>query len=390
MFRVNGPPLAATAGFGAPGVSGYPQRRALRWSPAAKGGSLSSALHGQATTAGWLLTICGVLLRTRHPVYCEAFERGSGFALCRVRWENGFPRRPPGHGPCKDSGEEKPPHGRRPASACPPVYLMKSGHGCHDGGRVRDQHVVLASADSRGFVSLRQPATPRRERYVIGRSLRKRVPRSALGRVERARRRADPVQQIIASHEGRVDWLIPVRVGRMVASPYGFLRGTAAIMAEDFAAPSRHRHHAGHLRRRAPGQLRLLRLARARPRLRPQRLRRGPPGRLGVGPAPAGGEHLGGRTAERLLRARRARPRSRACVAAYREQVRVAGRAAAAGPVLRAAGRRPAAGETATGARCARRSSGPPAGRGSAPATGRCPGSPSSATAAGGSSRSRR
>ena len=31
-------------------------------------------------------------------------------------------------------------------------------------------------------------------------------------------------------------WLVPVRVGRMVASPYAFLRGTAGIMAADFAA----------------------------------------------------------------------------------------------------------------------------------------------------------
>ncbi len=37
------------------------------------------------------------------------------------------------------------------------------------------------------------------------------------------------------SHEGRLDWLIPIRVGRMVASPYGFLRGTAGVMAEDIA-----------------------------------------------------------------------------------------------------------------------------------------------------------
>ena len=37
----------------------------------------------------------------------------------------------------------------------------------------------------------------------------------------------------MASHEGRVDSLVPVRVGRMVASPYGFLRGTAVVMAED-------------------------------------------------------------------------------------------------------------------------------------------------------------
>ena len=43
--------------------------------------------------------------------------------------------------------------------------------------------------------------------------------------------RPDVVAQINASHEGRIDWLIPVRVARMAASPYGFLRGTAVVMA---------------------------------------------------------------------------------------------------------------------------------------------------------------
>ncbi|MGH3802406.1 MAG: DUF2252 family protein, partial [Pseudonocardiaceae bacterium] len=112
---------------------------------------------------------------------------------------------------------------------------MTSGRGDHDGGRARDHHVVLASADSRGFVSLRQPATPRSQRYAIGRSLRKRVPRSALGTWSVSESRADPVKQIIATHEGRLDRLIPVRIGRMMASPYAFLRGAAAIMAADFA-----------------------------------------------------------------------------------------------------------------------------------------------------------
>ena len=32
-----------------------------------------------------------------------------------------------------------------------------------------------------------------------------------------------------------MDRLVPVRVGRMIASPYGFLRGTAVVMAEDVA-----------------------------------------------------------------------------------------------------------------------------------------------------------
>ena len=60
--------------------------------------------------------------------------------------------------------------------------------------------------------------------------------------------RPDPVKQIMHSHEGRLDWLIPIRVGRMVASPYGFLRGTAVVMANDVAQSSRHRHHPCHLR----------------------------------------------------------------------------------------------------------------------------------------------
>ena len=37
------------------------------------------------------------------------------------------------------------------------------------------------------------------------------------------------------SHVGRLDWLIPVRVGRMAASPYGFMRGAAIVMAADVA-----------------------------------------------------------------------------------------------------------------------------------------------------------
>ena len=95
----------------------------------------------------------------------------------------------------------------------------------------------------------------------------------------------------------------------MSASPFAFLRGAAAIMAEDFAEPARDRHPAGHLRRRPPGQLRLLRLARAGPGLRPQRLRRGAPRGVGVGPAPAGRERLDGRAAERLGRGRSAATR---------------------------------------------------------------------------------
>jgi len=97
-------------------------------------------------------------------------------------------------------------------------------------------HVVPGPRRDNGFFSLRAPAPSRTERYELGRSLRERSPRSDLAHWAPAADRADPVQQIVEAHEGRLPWLVPVRVGRMIASPYAFLRGSANIMADDFAA----------------------------------------------------------------------------------------------------------------------------------------------------------
>ncbi|MTD13825.1 DUF2252 domain-containing protein [Nakamurella sp. YIM 132087] len=96
-------------------------------------------------------------------------------------------------------------------------------------------HVVLAEADSESFASLRRRPTSRDDRYRMGRALRHKVSRSELGDWTPPVGRPDPVALIQESHEGRVDRLVPIRVGRMVASPYGFLRGTAVVMAEDVA-----------------------------------------------------------------------------------------------------------------------------------------------------------
>jgi len=96
-------------------------------------------------------------------------------------------------------------------------------------------HVVLAQVDSRGFRSLRQRPLPRSERFALGRSLRQTVPRSSLGDWRPPADRPDPVALIEQSHRGRLASLIPVRVARMTASPYGFLRGSAIVMAWDVA-----------------------------------------------------------------------------------------------------------------------------------------------------------
>ncbi|GAA2729227.1 DUF2252 domain-containing protein [Cellulomonas aerilata] len=99
-----------------------------------------------------------------------------------------------------------------------------------DGG-----HTVLASVDGAAFASLRHTALPRAERYSVGRDLRRQVPRSSLAEWDEADRGADPVQQVLAGNDGRVASLVPVRMGRMVASPFAFLRGAAAVMAADFS-----------------------------------------------------------------------------------------------------------------------------------------------------------
>jgi uncharacterized protein (DUF2252 family) len=94
---------------------------------------------------------------------------------------------------------------------------------------------VLGLDRDDAYASLRRPATPRAQRYGMGRKLRERAPRSGLAEWTPPADRPDPVDQVAAAHRGRVPWLIPIRVGRMAASPYAFLRGSAGIMADDFA-----------------------------------------------------------------------------------------------------------------------------------------------------------
>ena len=96
-------------------------------------------------------------------------------------------------------------------------------------------HVVLAGADSASYRSLRLRPASRAERFKLGRSLRERVPRGSMGEWKPPARRPNPVDLIVRTHEGRLGHLIPIRIGRMVASPYGFLRGAAVVMAEDVA-----------------------------------------------------------------------------------------------------------------------------------------------------------
>jgi uncharacterized protein (DUF2252 family) len=66
-----------------------------------------------------------------------------------------------------------------------------------------------------------------------GKAYRSAVPRSAHGEWEPVAR--DPLQILAAQDASRVPELVPIRYGRMLASPFAFFRGAAAVMAGDLA-----------------------------------------------------------------------------------------------------------------------------------------------------------
>jgi uncharacterized protein (DUF2252 family) len=76
------------------------------------------------------------------------------------------------------------------------------------------------------------------DRVAIGRAARVEAPRSAHGTWQPAAGR-DPLAILEAEARGRIAALVPIRYGRMAASPVAFYRGAAGIMAADLAAMPR-------------------------------------------------------------------------------------------------------------------------------------------------------
>src|SRR3954467_13285367 len=93
----------------------------------------------------------------------------------------------------------------------------------------------MPGADSRSYQSVGVRPISRVERFALGRKLRQDVRRTSLGQWRPTVTRPDPVAQIQRSHKGRVASLLPIRIERMVASPFGFLRGATVVMAHDLS-----------------------------------------------------------------------------------------------------------------------------------------------------------
>lgn len=80
------------------------------------------------------------------------------------------------------------------------------------------------------------PHPTRAELYAMGEKLRKKCPRSSHADWKPLKERRDPVELVEEANKGRIPELVPLRHGRMLASPFTFYRGAALNMAADLAA----------------------------------------------------------------------------------------------------------------------------------------------------------
>ena len=136
------------------------------------------------------------------------------------------------------------------------------------------------------------------ERRAIGRAARSAVPRDIVGDWEPAGRGHDALQTVLAQNAGRAPDLLPIRHGRMAASPWTYFRGAAAVMAADLA--SRPNTGLGPVVRGRPRpQLRLVGHAGAAALVRPARLRRDAARTVRVGRDADAGQPPGARTQRR-------------------------------------------------------------------------------------------
>lgn len=101
----------------------------------------------------------------------------------------------------------------------------------------RGEFALSDAAPSDSYLSAFTAPRPRRaERIAAGKALRDRTPREGFATWTLPKDRPDPLDVIEAQNANRAANLVPIRMARMAASPFAFLRGTAAVMAADLAA----------------------------------------------------------------------------------------------------------------------------------------------------------
>lgn len=95
--------------------------------------------------------------------------------------------------------------------------------------------ILNAQRDGELLESFSAPRPTIAERREAGKAFRKKVPRGDHRLFEPPGDRADPLEILQRQNETRIARLVPVRFARMLASPFAFLRGSAAVMVADLA-----------------------------------------------------------------------------------------------------------------------------------------------------------
>ncbi|MFI1014582.1 DUF2252 domain-containing protein [Streptomyces sp. NPDC020965] len=110
-----------------------------------------------------------------------------------------------------------------------PVGLTEAGAAGAGGAAGSGGRIPVVPGFARRVVAEAGARSPKQE----GKALRDRVPRSSHDSLVLAVDRPGAVEAVEESSLGRVPELTPIRVGRMAASPFSFLRGAAGLMAQD-------------------------------------------------------------------------------------------------------------------------------------------------------------
>src|SRR5664279_717409 len=83
--------------------------------------------------------------------------------------------------------------------------------------------------------TVRSSRPSRSDRAAAGKAARTALPRSAHAEIGRGAR-PDPIELLERQAATRVPQLVPIRYGRMLATPFTFYRGAASIMAADLGS----------------------------------------------------------------------------------------------------------------------------------------------------------
>jgi uncharacterized protein (DUF2252 family) len=95
--------------------------------------------------------------------------------------------------------------------------------------------MAIAKLETLPKFDLGSDMVPWEKRRAEGKALRRAVPRQSHAEWKPGKHRPDPLKLLAESNKGRQPQLVPLRMGRMAASPFAFLRGSACVMAADLS-----------------------------------------------------------------------------------------------------------------------------------------------------------